>query len=155
MVHGDGTRSGVLQALVWHRARGGTFSSASGRVRSQRPFREPVRRRQRTFRQAIGVHVPTTGRSLFEVTLAVARGVARVFVVGEVDLATAPEMRRHADEALATAGVSLVVIDLESCTYLDSAGLHVLVHVVESAKKRGQGVTVIAPGGIVRLVIEV
>jgi anti-sigma B factor antagonist len=78
-----------------------------------------------------------------------------VTVAGEVDLATAPNVRRHGDEASATPGVSLVVIDLGSCTYLDSAGLHALVDVVERASQRDKGVSMVGAVGIVRQVIEV
>jgi anti-anti-sigma factor len=97
----------------------------------------------------------STGRSHFDVSLVVAGGVARVIVVGEVDLATAPDVCRRADVALATAGVSMLVVDLGSCSYLDSAGLHALEYVIERATERAAGVSVVAARDNVRLVIEI
>jgi anti-anti-sigma factor len=50
-------------------------------------------------------------------------GAGVLHVSGELDLATAPVL----DEAIAELGTNPVVIDLSECTFLDSAGVRVLL----------------------------
>ena len=49
-----------------------------------------------------------------------------VHVTGEIDLATAPALRRYLDEQIAK-GCRELVVDIEGVTLLDSTGLGVLV----------------------------
>jgi anti-sigma B factor antagonist len=51
-------------------------------------------------------------------------GTATVTVVGEIDLATAPEFRRALDAAASTH--SAIEVDLRGVTYLDSTGVDAL-----------------------------
>jgi anti-sigma B factor antagonist len=53
-------------------------------------------------------------------------GTAVVSVRGEIDVASAPELRTHLHE-LCTDGTQTVVVDLREVTFLDSSALGVLV----------------------------
>jgi anti-sigma B factor antagonist len=53
-------------------------------------------------------------------------GTAVVTVRGEIDVASAPQLRTHLHE-LCTDGTSRVVVDLRAVTFLDSSALGVLV----------------------------
>ena len=52
-------------------------------------------------------------------------GVHIVSVRGELDLATAPELREMLDEVLA--GETPILIDLTACEFIDSTGIAVIV----------------------------
>ena len=54
-------------------------------------------------------------------------GISLFNLTGELDHATAPELRRPLDEAIG-AGESSVLIDLSDCSFIDSTGLSVIVH---------------------------
>jgi anti-sigma B factor antagonist len=61
-------------------------------------------------------------------------------VTGELDLATAPELRTALDELRAAR--TDVVLDLSSLSYVDSSGLAILVGAVRHAPSNGWGLTV-------------
>ena len=65
----------------------------------------------------------------------------RVRLVGEVDLATAPELDRVLDE-LAGNGHSRLLIDLEGVGFLDSTGIGSLFRALRCAEANGHGLTV-------------
>jgi anti-anti-sigma factor len=48
-------------------------------------------------------------------------------LAGELDHATAPELRGPLDAAIEE-GINCVLIDLSDCTFIDSTGLSVIVH---------------------------
>jgi anti-sigma B factor antagonist len=76
-----------------------------------------------------------------------ARGGARVALRGELDLGSAPQLRR----ALEAAGDD-VVLDLRGLTFMDSTGVRVLL---EAAERGGGGLRMLAPtGGDARVTIE-
>ncbi|MGI9082213.1 MAG: STAS domain-containing protein, partial [Thermoleophilaceae bacterium] len=52
-------------------------------------------------------------------------GAAWVYVAGELDVATAPQLEQTLREAQSEA--RLVVLDLRELTFVDSAGVHVIV----------------------------
>lgn len=56
---------------------------------------------------------------------------------GEVDMATAPELRQHVEVALRR-GRGPVVVDCGAVTFLDAAGLAVLVRFANLAGSRGR-----------------
>src|SRR5271165_1396482 len=72
-------------------------------------------------------------------------GLAVAHVSGEIDLATAPELRDRLAEIPSDAGN--VIVDLSGVTFLDSTGLSVLV----ATWKR---LTYEAPSGAFRLVVR-
>lgn len=76
-----------------------------------------------------------------------------VTVAGDVDAATAPQVRDVVDEALAASTESLVV-DLTPVGFMDSAGLTLLMLTQRRAEKRDRRVIVAVPPGNVRRVLE-
>ena len=63
-------------------------------------------------------------------------GVPVVSVTGEIDVATAPELREHLQRQVA-AGASTVVVDLLDVSFLDSTALGVLVGVLKRCREAG------------------
>jgi anti-sigma B factor antagonist len=72
-----------------------------------------------------------------------------VAVVGEIDVATAPELERALDEA----GVAKrVVLDLSECGFIDSSGLRTLLGARSAAAAAGGSlVLVVSDPGILRV----
>lgn len=68
---------------------------------------------------------------------------------GEIDLASAPELERHLNDAI---GDGHVVIDLLGITFVDSTGLRALIMADERAREKGGRLTlVLAPGPVTKL----
>lgn len=82
------------------------------------------------LRVAVAVHPPAGGVSLCVVTL-----------VGDLDLVSAPRLRRATEEALPddrqAAGVRDVVVDLTDVGFVDSAGLGALLTALRRTTVRG------------------
>jgi anti-sigma B factor antagonist len=77
-----------------------------------------------------------------------------VEVVGEIDMATAPELA--AAIASAEDGVQRVVVDLTEVTFLDSSALNTLVHCQRKLAEREIGLRVVSPADrVVRRVFEI
>jgi anti-sigma B factor antagonist len=76
-----------------------------------------------------------------QLTIAISLGPdrARVYLRGELDLATAPLLHQHLDDLLAGNGQhrSLVLIDLADLTFCDSSGLRVLLHILDRCQRVG------------------
>jgi anti-sigma B factor antagonist len=77
-----------------------------------------------------------------------------VTVHGELDLETAPELRRALIEAIDDHPGSPLVVDLEGVDFIDSAGLGVLVGGLKRARDRGGDVLLVATGQNVVRVLE-
>ena len=80
----------------------------------------------------------------FAVERASAQGRPVLRVVGELDLATAPDLAAAVDEAL-TASPPGLVIDLTATTFLDSTGCRQLAQCARAGKKAGVTVVVACP----------
>jgi anti-sigma B factor antagonist len=80
----------------------------------------------------------------FEISEKVRSGHTVVSVVGELDVATAPDLRLRLDDAIDRALQNAVVVDLLAVTFIDSTALGVLI----SGLKRSQGA-----GGELRIVV--
>jgi anti-sigma B factor antagonist len=86
---------------------------------------------------------------LAEVSFATDGDVVVASVRGEIDLSNAGELgeaigRRLTNEPLA------LVLDLTAVEYLDSAGIHVIYHLHQRLRDRGQDIrVVIAPGSVI------
>jgi anti-anti-sigma factor len=74
-------------------------------------------------------------------------------VRGEVDIATADELRRRLDAVIRAAGDRPVVVDLADVTFLDSTGLAALFE--EAITFRPRRLTLRRVSGPVRRVLEV
>lgn len=81
-------------------------------------------------------------------------GVARVIVVGEVDLQTAPVLRQSLTEA-ASLGTGGVAVDLGGVAFLDSTGLNALLGARSAVQRDGRGFSVVAASSRVQRVFEV
>ncbi len=64
------------------------------------------------------------------------QGVPLLRVIGDVDHATAPRLRESITLALAE-GSSCILLDLESCPYLDSGGVGVLMETLRQLRPEG------------------
>ena len=71
--------------------------------------------------------------------------VALVRVVGDVDVAVSAEVEAPILGSIRDAPV--VVLDLSAVSFLDSAGLRLVDHVVGSCERRGVQIRVVAPEG--------
>jgi anti-sigma B factor antagonist len=80
-------------------------------------------------------------------------GVTVVRVAGELDVATAPQLRQEAVRLIA-AGRRCLVVDLTEVRFLDSTGLGVIVGVLKRARTHGGDVAVAGAADHVRKVFE-
>ena len=84
-----------------------------------------------------------------------AAGVPVVRVVGELDIATAPELQEAVDAALRAAPAALVV-DLTPTTFLDSTGARTIAASAKRGRTDGTTVSLVCPAAntIVRRVVD-
>ena len=75
-------------------------------------------------------------------------------VTGEVDLATAPELRSAVDTALAS-GAQELWLDLSATAFMDSSGLHVLLDAHRRMRRLRRRLAIVCPGGPVRRLFEI
>jgi anti-sigma B factor antagonist len=75
-------------------------------------------------------------------------------VSGEVDLATAPELRSALDAALRD-GTRELWLDLHQTTFMDSSGLRVLFEAYERAQALECRLAIACPSGPVRRLFEI
>jgi anti-anti-sigma factor len=94
-----------------------------------------------------------------QLTIAISLGPdrARVFLRGELDLATAPLLREHVDDLIVGNGQrrSLVLIDLGELTFCDSSGLRALLEVLDRCQRVGINLRVTNVPANTRRVFEV
>lgn len=90
----------------------------------------------------------------FRVDVHPERDVVRVVPVGELDLATAPELEAHLLE-LRTSGFERVVLDLGELHFVDSTGIRVIVTEHQFAKSTGREFAVAGGRPPVRRALEV
>jgi anti-anti-sigma factor len=82
-----------------------------------------------------------------------AEGEARVRPVGELDIATAPEVDRHLRE-LREGGGEALVLDLRAVAFMDSSGLRLIVSWDEEARRDGFGFALVAGADVVERVFD-
>jgi anti-sigma B factor antagonist len=80
-------------------------------------------------------------------------GLETVSVSGELDQATAPELRSALSEALGNAH-GAVLIDLSDCGFIDSTGLSLLVEAKRRLDQENRGFGVCCPDDDVRRLLE-
>ena len=75
---------------------------------------------------------------------------------GELDHATAPELRRPLDEAIEEGG-RCFLIDLSDCSFIDSTGLSVIVHARSRVldEDRNGGFEICCPDAQIRRLLEI
>jgi anti-anti-sigma factor len=81
------------------------------------------------------------------------RGIAVVAVKGDLDTASAPQMKQALDDLL-DGGKTRLVVDLGGVGYIDSAGLGELVRAMKRARDASGDVRVCALAGDVRRIFE-
>lgn len=79
-----------------------------------------------------------------DISAAQADGVARLTVVGELDLSTAGRLRTTGLASLEDATTRLT-IDLSGVSFIDSTGLGALVEIKNAADGRGVAFVLVAP----------
>ena len=90
----------------------------------------------------------------FEVRTSRAGDAAIVTIVGEIDMANAPEVKREIDGS--RDGVERVVVDLSEVTFLDSSALNALVQSQRDLAEREISFRVVSPADqSVRKVFEI
>jgi anti-sigma B factor antagonist len=77
-----------------------------------------------------------------------------VGVHGELDLATAPELRSGLVELIEHQGASTLIIDLRSLDFIGATGLGVLVEAQRRLRRRGGTVVLTDPTPIARRVLD-
>ena len=75
-------------------------------------------------------------------------------VSGELDMATAPELRERLGAAL-DSGVTRIVVDLRDVTFVDSIGLAAVLHARSRLRAGGHLALVVAPDSYAQLVLEI
>jgi anti-anti-sigma factor len=99
---------------------------------------------------------PMTSNSMVITTHRPDTGTVRVAVAGEVDLATAPQLRLAVMAAIdGSDGCEQIEVDLTRTTFLDARGVGVLLETHTAAELAGIGLVVHNPRGIVRRILAV
>ena len=79
---------------------------------------------------------------------------ATVVLDGEIDIATAPAIRRLLMAAISGGDVQLAV-DMSGVTFIGAAGIGVLVDAANRAREGGGGLSLLAPSRQVRRLVDV
>ncbi len=74
---------------------------------------------------------------------------------GEIDVAAAPTVREHLDEAVATAGGLTVVVDLSEVSFIDSTALGVLIGAHKQCEQAGTPMRVVVDEPRILKVFEI
>jgi anti-anti-sigma factor len=82
------------------------------------------------------------------------RDVLCLAVGGDVDLESADALDEAINRAIGIEGVARVIVDMAGTTFLDSAGIHVLLNGHDRAHARGTTLRIANPPGIVRRVLQ-
>jgi len=79
------------------------------------------------------------------------KGAGVVYVAGELDLASAPRLQ----EVLSELSADPVVVDLSECTFLDSAGMSVLLASARALSESGRSLRVASADSRILRVLEI
>jgi anti-sigma B factor antagonist len=93
----------------------------------------------------------------FEVTVGdLEQGVRTIFVRGELDLSTAPDLEAPLEEALES-GEGSVLIDLSQCEFIDSTGIALIVRAWQrlDSGENGRALVICSHNDQVRRVLEI
>ena len=88
----------------------------------------------------------------FEVRSEFEAGTGRLTVVGELDIATTPQLEEAARTAIAR-GVRDLTIDLRELSFMDSSGLSALIILNERASNEGWTLGLLKPTGPVLTIL--
>jgi anti-sigma B factor antagonist len=90
---------------------------------------------------------------IFRVDVRADAGDVKVELVGELDVSTAPELRRHVDQIAAADGD--VLVDCSELTFADSSGLDTLIRLAKTLRDEDRRLVLTSVRPIVRRAIEV
>jgi anti-sigma B factor antagonist len=90
----------------------------------------------------------------FRIEERVEEGVPVITVVGEIDVATAPQLRESLHRVIAR-GQSTVVLDMLAVTFLDSTALGVLVGGLKRCRELGGELHVVVADARIRKIFEI
>ena len=76
-------------------------------------------------------------------------GCTIVWAQGEIDVATAPDLRHELADAVSV-GRCKVIVDLTQVTFMDSTGLNILVRARRAAEARGGELRLVGAGETIR-----
>ncbi|HEX8758790.1 MAG TPA: STAS domain-containing protein [Pseudonocardiaceae bacterium] len=79
---------------------------------------------------------------------------SRVALIGELDLASAPQLQRVLDE-LRRDGFAEIVLDLAKLDFLSATGLEVFVHADEQLRAVGKRLVLTRPGPRARRILAI
>lgn len=65
----------------------------------------------------------------FDVRAESSPGAVTLYVAGELDLATGPELRREAGRAIGAEGIQRLIVDAQGLEFIDSTGIGALLQV--------------------------
>jgi anti-sigma B factor antagonist len=82
------------------------------------------------------------------------QNLAVVAPAGEIDMASAPQLREKLEELLDD-GIADLVVDLSGVTFFDSSGLAVLVGAVKQTRPRGGSIRLAGARPLVLKVLEI
>jgi anti-anti-sigma factor len=68
-----------------------------------------------------------------------------LYVAGEIDVATAPQLQHELEAIIETSDVPAIRVDLADVSFMDSSGLHVLVAAHAALEKSGRTLFVSRP----------
>ena len=90
----------------------------------------------------------------FHIEERIDRGLPVIAVVGEIDVATAPQLREALHEVIAQ-GNGTVVLDLLGVTFLDSTALGVLVGGLKRCRELGGDLNVVVTDARIKKIFEI
>jgi anti-anti-sigma factor len=74
-------------------------------------------------------------------------------VGGEIDASSAGDLRMHLRRA--SRGASTTLVDLANVSFIDSAGLQVLLDESEAATETGRVIFIVRPSAVVRRLVDI
>lgn len=77
-----------------------------------------------------------------------------LFAQGEIDIATAPDLRADLQRAIAS-GSDDVVLDCHGLTFMDCAGIRVLMEALSDLEARGRDLVVTNPAPAIQRVLDI
>jgi len=90
----------------------------------------------------------------FRIEERVEKGVPVISVIGEIDVATAPQLRECLHGVIAQ-GQATVILNLLSVTFLDSTALGVLVGALKRCREHGGELHIVVTDARIRKIFEI
>jgi anti-sigma B factor antagonist len=102
-----------------------------------------------------GQENPVDAEEQFEVSVETGGPLPVVRVMGELDSATAPAMRRALTEVIAENPGRRILVDLAQMAFIDSTGLGVLVGALKRTRDQGGDLLLASPTSMTTRVLDV